>query len=226
MISRFPKWVWFGGWLLAFVAGIVNVIGLMHVHRQAITHLTGTTTMLSEAVARMDGAMTLHFAALIAFFLLGTVISGFLIEDTALKLSRPYGVALLMESTMLAGAAIWFVHGGDSGIYLASCACGLQNALVSTFSGAVIRTTHLSGMFTDLGIFLGHALRGRSVNVLRMKLSFLVISAFFVGGIVGAIAFKEIGYYTLLIPAGLTGLAASGFALHHFRARRNSAAPG
>lgn len=225
MISKFPKWVWFGGWALAFVAGIVNVIGLMHVHRQAITHLTGTTTMLSEAIARMDGALALHFAGLIASFLLGTVISGFLIEDTALKLSRPYGVALVLESAMLAGAAMWFVHGGDSGIYLASCACGLQNALVSTFSGAVIRTTHLSGMFTDLGIFLGHALRGRTFNILRMKLSFLVISAFFAGGIVGAIAFKAVGYYTLLLPSGLTGLAALGFGLNHLRERRSPGSP-
>jgi uncharacterized membrane protein YoaK (UPF0700 family) len=110
-----------------------------------------------------------------------------------------------------------FNQNRESGLYFASCACGLQNAMVSTFSGTVIRTTHVSGMFTDLGIFLGHALRGRHPDVLRMKLSFLIISGFFSGGVAGAIAFARIGYSTLLVPALLTGLGATAYFVQNQR---------
>jgi uncharacterized membrane protein YoaK (UPF0700 family) len=73
-------------------------------------------------------------------------------------------------------------------MYAAACATGLQNAMASAYSGAVVRTTHVSGMFTDLGIYLGHALRGLPINMKRLQLSFLVISGFLCGGIFGTLA--------------------------------------
>ena len=98
-----------------------------------------------------------------------------------------------------------------NGHYLASCACGLQNAMVTTYSGTVIRTTHLSGMFTDLGIFLGHALRGLPVDRQRLKLCGLIISGFLCGGIAGTIAFRAMSYAALLIPAALTAGASLAY---------------
>ena len=63
MITKLPRWVWAGAWALAFVAGIVNVVGLLGFEHQAVTHLTGTTSMLAAALASFDGAEALHFAA-------------------------------------------------------------------------------------------------------------------------------------------------------------------
>ena len=117
-------------------------------------------------------------------------------------------MALLLESLLLCAAVPLLYRNNSFGICSASCACGLQNAMASTYSGAVIRTTHLSGMFTDLGISLGHALRGLPVDMLRLRLCFLIISAFFSGGVAGAFCFHRLGYSTLLIPASLTGLTA------------------
>jgi uncharacterized membrane protein YoaK (UPF0700 family) len=65
MISKLPRWVWTGAWALAFVGGIVNVVGLLGFEHQAVTHLTGTTSMLAAALASLDGAAALHFAAII-----------------------------------------------------------------------------------------------------------------------------------------------------------------
>src|SRR4051812_5772741 len=104
MISKLPKWVWGGAWFLAFVAGTINAVGLLGFEHQAVTHLTGTTSMLAAAVARLDGTATLHFVTVIGSFLAGTVISGFLIQDSTLQLGRRYGVALLLESALLCGA--------------------------------------------------------------------------------------------------------------------------
>jgi uncharacterized membrane protein YoaK (UPF0700 family) len=222
MISKLPRWVWSGAWALAFVAGIINAVGLLGFEHQAVTHLTGTTSLFAAALASLDGRAALHFAAVIASFVAGTVLSGFLIQDSTLQLGRRYGVALLLESVFLCAAVPLLRHNNVFGIYSASCACGLQNAMVSTYSGAVIRTTHLSGMFTDLGIFLGHSLRGLPVDLRRLRLCVLVISGFLAGGIAGAVAFHHLNYSALFIPAALTALTSLAYGLYHLRNRRNA----
>jgi uncharacterized membrane protein YoaK (UPF0700 family) len=107
------------------------------------------------------------------------------------------------------------------GIYLASCACGLQNAMASTYSGSAVRTTHVSGMFTDLGIYLGHALRGIPVDMRRLRLCIIIISAFLCGGIAGAMGFYHWKYATLYIPAILTGSGALMYEIYQFRTTRS-----
>lgn len=217
MISRLPRWVWSGAWILAFIAGIVNVVGLLGFEHQAITHLTGNTSLLAEAMATRDLAATLHFAALIGAFVTGTVVSGFLIQDSTLQLGRRYGVALLLVSLLLFAAVPLLAINSAYGMYAAACACGLQNAMVSTYSGAVVRTTHVSGMFTDLGIFLGHALRGLPVDTRRVRLCLLVISGFLCGGVAGTLAFGTFGYAALVFPASLTALVSIAYGLYRVR---------
>ncbi|MEA3188880.1 MAG: hypothetical protein QOD99_2710 [Chthoniobacter sp.] len=217
MISKLSRWVWAGAWALAFVAGIVNVVGLLGFEHQAVTHLTGTTSMLAAALAALDGSAALHFAAIIGSFVAGTVLSGFVIQDSTLQLGRRYGVALLLESLLLCAAVPLLDRNNSFGIYSASCACGLQNAMVSTYSGAVVRTTHLSGMFTDLGIFLGHAIRGLPVDWLRLRLCVLIIYAFLCGGIAGAVAFHHLGNASLFIPGGLTAITALAYGIYEVR---------
>jgi uncharacterized membrane protein YoaK (UPF0700 family) len=214
MIAKLPRWIWAGAWVLAFIAGIVNVVGYLSFEHQAVTHLTGTTSMIAAAVAALDSSTALHLAAALGSFLLGTVLSGFLIQDSTLQLGRRYGAALLLESLLLGIAVPLFQQHSNFGLYSAACACGLQNAMVSTYSGAVVRTTHLSGMFTDLGIFLGHFLRGLPVDLRRLKLCFLIISGFFCGGLAGAFAFHHLSYATLYIPASLTAVTALAYGLY------------
>lgn len=222
MISKLPRWIWSGAWILAFIAGMVNVVGLLGFEHHAITHLTGTTSMLAEAIASANLQAVLHFTGLIGSFVAGTVISGFLIQDSTLQLGRRYGVALLLESALLSASAVLLSRNNVYGIFSASCACGLQNAMVTTYSGTVIRTTHLSGMFTDLGIFLGHALRGLPVDKRRIRLCGLVISGFLAGGIAGTLTFQRFGYAALTVPAVLTAGAAFAYALYRVRVQRKA----
>lgn len=220
MISKLPQWVWSGAWALAFIAGSVNIVGLLGFEHQAITHLTGNTSLLAQALATFDRSEILHFAALIGAFVTGTVISGFLIQDSTLQLGRRYGIALFLVSLLLFISVPLLQHKNVYGMYAAACACGLQNAMVSTYSGAVVRTTHLSGMFTDLGIFLGHALRGLPVDTKRVWLSFMVISGFLCGGIAGTLAFNAFGYSALLFPASFTAMVAIAYVFYRIRKTR------
>jgi len=87
----------------------------------------------------------------------------------------------------------------------------MQNALVSMISGAVVRTTHLTGMFTDLGIDLASLLTSekdhwkiaRSPIILRLT----IISFFLLGGIVGGLCFAKTGFTSFFLPAGLLLIA-------------------
>ncbi len=222
MVSRLPRWVWGGAWALAFVAGIINAVGLLSFEHQAVTHLTGSTTLLATSLAAGDAKASRHFAAVIGSFLAGAILSGFLIQDSTLQLGRRYGVALSLESALLCLAVPLLDHRHVAGLYVAACACGLQNAMVSTYSGATVRTTHVSGMFTDLGIYLGHTLRGLPVDPRRLSLCLVIISAFLCGGVTGALAFHHLGYNTLFIPGGLTAAAAVAYGPYRFRKRRDA----
>ena len=217
MITKLPRWIWAGAWALAFIAGMVNVVGLLGFEHQAVTHLTGTTSMLGASVSALDVRNTLRLFGVIFSFVAGAVLSAYLIKDSTLQLGRQYGVVLLLEALLLCLAVPFLNNHSTFGDYFASCACGLQNAMVTTYSGSVVRTTHLSGMFTDLGIFLGHALRGVPVDGRRLRLCVTIISAFFCGGIAGAFAFRWLSYETLFIPAALTGFTALSYGLYRIR---------
>jgi uncharacterized membrane protein YoaK (UPF0700 family) len=86
--------------------------------------------------------------------------------------------------------------------------------MASTYSGMVFRTTHVSGMFTDLGIYIGQRLRGLEVDTLRIRVCVLVVVTFTLGGAAGALLFGVLQERTLLIPAVLTGLCGVTYGLY------------
>jgi len=221
MISKLPKWAWYGSAILAFIAGTINTVGFLGFQHQGVTHLTGSTTLLGIAVATGDLTAVLRLLAVIGSFLAGCIFGGMLIQDSTLRLGRRYGVALLIESALLFVAVPFLHHQNSVGDYLASCACGLQNGMVSTYSGAVLRTTHVSGLITDLGIFIGHLLRGVPVDLRRTRMCLVLIGSFFAGATVGALGFARFSYETLYFPAALTGVAGLAYAVYQHRHRKH-----
>ena len=225
MLRQLPRWAWLGGGVLAFIAGMVNVAGFMGFQHQSITNLTGSATLLGMAIGTGNGGSTLHWTLAILAFFLGAVTSGAIVQQRTLQLGRHYGVALVLESALLFAAMPLLGQGHVLGLYLASAAVGLQNGMASTFSGLVFRTTHVTGMFTDLGIYVGQRLRGLAVDPLRIRLSLLVISAFVLGGVFGAVLFVRMQEHMLVIPAALTGVCGALYALYSHRLRVNDRLP-
>jgi uncharacterized membrane protein YoaK (UPF0700 family) len=125
---------------------------------------------------------------------------------------------------LLFAAVLLFRRQDVAGAWLAAMACGVQNAMATTYSGAVVRTTHLSGMFTDLGIGLGHALRGVPLQRRRLALCGLIIASFFAGGVLGAFAFFRWHTDALLVPAILTGVVGLGYVAYRHRAQHGATA--
>lgn len=214
MITRLPTWVWLGAASLAMVAGMVNVVGYLGFEHQAITHLTGTTTLLGAAIAQGDTRAEWHLLLIVLSFVGGAVLSGLIIQDSTLRLGRRYGVALAIEAALLVAAVPLFEHRQISGAALAAMACGLQNAMTATYSGTLVRTSHLTGMFTDLGVFLGHRLRGVQANPRRLWLCLAIIGGFLAGGVAGALLFPYFAFRTLYLPAALTGITGVAYAAY------------
>lgn len=214
MSIQLPRWVWIGAIALACIAGMVNVVGFLGFEHQAITHLTGTTSLLAAALAHGDGRAIAQLWGMLIAFCLGAMISGLIIQDQTAQPGRRYGVVLALEALLLLAAIPLFEQQQIAGALFAATACGLQNAMVTTYSGAIVRTTHLSGMFTDLGIGLGHLLRGKPLPMKRLTLSGLIISGFLAGGVIGALAFQQFHYRALLLPAALTGVTGVAHLIH------------
>lgn len=209
-----PRWVWVGAGALACVAGMVNAVGFLGFEHQAVTHLTGTTTLFGIAVAGGDTESTLELLAMLGAFVAGAALAGIIIQDSTVQLGRRYGVALAIESALLFAAVPLFARHALAGMVCAAMAIGLQNAMATTYSGAIVRTSHVSGMFTDLGIGIGHALRGLPLQRRRLQLCALIIASFAAGAIAGAFGFARMGADVLLVPATITGLTGVGYAAY------------
>lgn len=199
MISKLPRWVEYGAFLLALLAGIVNAIGLLGFQHQAVSHISGTVTLLGTSIEAFDG-LTFHLFMILISFLLGAIFSGLLMESTALKLGRRYGGALCIEAGLLFIALILLRDNQISGQYFASAACGLQNAMITTFSGAVVRTTHMTGIITDLGLMIGSRLRGEKFDYRKAKLFSFIFLGFLLGGVIGARLYHMYAISSLLAP--------------------------
>ena len=195
--------MWIGAWVLAFIAGMVNVVGLMSFEHEALTHMTGLTSRLAQGIGEGNAADVSTVWIVMTSFVGGAALSGVLIRDSALEWGRRYGVALLIEAGMLCVAAMLINHHDVAGFSCAAFACGLQNAMASNFSGSTLRTTHVSGMFTDLGLSIGHRLRGVEVDVHRLRICVSTITGFAAGGVACVFLFKHLAAKTLFVPAGL-----------------------
>lgn len=203
MLSRLPKWVEYGAFLLALVAGSVNAVALLGFHHQAVSHLSGTATLIGSVLLNPSSSELFHLLGILLSFVLGSAISGIMLTGTSLKLGRFYDVLLLLEAILLALAMVMLLNGHTTGHYFASAACGLQNALATTYSGAVIRTTHLTGIFTDLGIMMGEFLRGKALDKRKALLFTIIVLGFILGGFLGSILFVKVGFFALGVPAGI-----------------------
>ncbi len=206
-----PAWILGGGALLATCAGCINVVGFLSTQHQAISHLTGTVSLLGMEMGLGNWLAAGHAAAVFSSFFAGCVASGLIVRHKELKKGYHYGVALMLECGLLVTACYFLRHEAVAGTYLAAMACGLQNGMATTYSGAVIRTTHVTGIVTDLGIALGQLARRETVDRRRMGLYLLLFTAFFLGGVGGAVGFHLLSYNVLLVPAAFTGVAGVGY---------------
>ena len=199
-----------GAFILAFAAGMVNAIALLGFNHQGVSHLSGIATLIGVEAAQTNTGVALHLVAMIVSFVVGAAASGLIVGGQPLVLGRRYAVCLFLEALLLLAALVVLTSGSSTGDFLAAAACGLQNAMTSTFTGSMVRTTHVTGVITDLGVALGLRLRGESIGPRRVVLYLLLVTGFVAGGATGAFAFTAWGYVALGAPCAIVFLIGIG----------------
>ena len=185
--------------ILSFVAGIVNVTGFL-AFSELTTNVTGHFALFIRDVAEFKlWKGTIYFLYIFSF-LFGSFASSFLIEQ--FKANRKLNVFVL--PTLIESAILLFIGLTSKQIHasypeLIVClllfAMGSQNSFVTKISNAVVRTTHLTGLFTDLGIELSQLFfpkthPNREKIKANIKLRLYIICFFFLGGIAGGFLYS------------------------------------
>ena len=204
--------------VLSFVAGIVNVTGFLS-FRELTTNVTGHFAFFVKDVAEFEVWKGAIYLLYIFCFLLGSFTSSFLIEK--FRESKRLNVFVLptgIESLILILVPVSANFFQTENSYLIVCALlfamGLQNSFVTKISNAVVRTTHLTGLFTDLGIEISqlffpknHPDQAKIKATIRLRV--FIISFFFLGGLLGGYCFSRLGLGldTLFIGAAILVLS-------------------
>lgn len=209
MIRKLPPWVWIGGGMLSAVAGMLNAVGFLGLSHHGLTHMSGTASALGISLVETNGDQAGYHAALLGSFIVGAMVSGVLVRDQHLRLCRRHGVALLIEAALIGWSLYLLLQGRIGGTLPLAMAAGLQNALATSYSGAIVRTTHVTGIFTDIGIVLGGWLRGQRPDGRKLTLLGTLGGAFILGSAAGALQFEWFGYQALWTPLVLTSLGGS-----------------
>lgn len=198
--------------LLSFVAGMVNVSGLLTLHRLT-TNVTGHFAFFAEEVSLRGFAEAWPYLLFIVAFLLGAFCSNLLVEFFSRVNARWMNtIPVAAESAILVGVALMRPDLLEAHPNSIAClllfAMGLQNALVTSISDSVVRTTHLTGLFTDLGIELSQIFFFRKPDEQQrlrasIRLRLTIICCFFLGGVAGAIGHRWQGLRVLLFAAAV-----------------------
>ena len=209
------------GAYMAFVAGAVNAGGFLAI-AQYTSHMSGIISAIGDDLALNDLVSVLGGISLLLSFLMGAATTAILVNwGHRRKIHSEFALPLFVEALLL---LIFGIVGANLNLYvpltvpaIALLLCfvmGLQNAIVTKASRAEIRTTHMTGVITDIGIEIGKLLywnKTKEANVQfyveanreKLKAHLFIFAMFLVGGIIGAVSFKKVGYISV-VPLSLS----------------------
>ncbi|MDE2604834.1 MAG: DUF1275 domain-containing protein [Burkholderiales bacterium] len=198
------------GAFLAFVAGATNAGGFLAVG-QYTSHMTGLLSSVADNLVLGRFTLVVAAAGAILAFIGGAMTTAILVNwALRRRLHSAYGLPLFLESLAL---LLFGVAGASIGVYeplfapltviLLCFIMGLQNAVITKISRAEIRTTHVTGLVTDIGIELGKLVYinpregGRDpvlANRRKLRIHGLLVMCFLTGSLAGALGFKHVGF--------------------------------
>lgn len=200
------------GLLLSLNSGYINGLcmsGLLTEggsYKQGVSAFTGTYTKSGLALANGEVPLFGFEFALILSFIAGAMVTG-LMNPKAVphKLVPNYGPTFLIGSLCMISASIAAVihPDGRTLYYFAAAANGIQNGITSTYSANLIRTSHLTGTSTDIGLIMGQMLRGNWKNYWKFKVLVGLASSFWLGSFISFFSVSAFLSYALWFSAAL-----------------------
>jgi len=204
--------------ILSFIAGVVNICGVLSINILT-TNVTGHFAYFSDQIVNNNYSSAFSFLLFIFFFLFGAFSSNVLIEIVSRIRPRiSHTMPMIIEMIILCYIGFFGYTNGKLNLDVQVLACGLlfamglQNSLVTQVSQSTVRTTHLTGLFTDLGIELSQLIFYRKSSQIQklsksIYLRLIIIACFFSGGILGGFLFRFYEMKTLLLAAFLLIIA-------------------
>ncbi|WP_297487951.1 YoaK family protein [uncultured Cetobacterium sp.] len=175
--------------LLAFLGGGMNAFALLD-YSLTVSHITGSITKISTDLIDGNTPHLIVMLGLVFSFFTGAICSGILIGGTReFELKKRYGDTFIIIGICLKILET-YIYGEIYFIYSIAFLLGLQNGLFIRYRGMVIRTTHMTGTVTDLGVVIGHYIKGQKEIVWKMKYYTINILSFILGGFVIGFGFK------------------------------------
>lgn len=223
--KRTERGNWLLGLMLAFVAGATNAGAFLAVN-QYTSHMTGIFSTLADSLMLKAWPVALASLGGLISFLTGAITCALLVNfGLRHRLRSAFAIPLLLEATLmllfgLLGARLSHIRGlfVPVTIMLLCFMMGLQNAVITNISNSTIRTTHVTGMITDLGIELGRLFYVNSplsthqpviADRRRIRLFGSLLLAFFLGGLLGVVGFKHLRYAATIPLAVVLGVLAA-----------------
>lgn len=204
--------------ILAAIAGAANAGGFFALG-QYTSHMTGYLAALADNIAIANLWIAVISALAVSAFVAGAGFSAILINwARGYAVRQQYALPMVVQGALLACFSMGGLLTGEVGrIFSLACLCfimGMQNATITKISGARIRTTHATGMLTDIGIEMGRAAYGRlrpgcgvACDRHKMRILLQLVGAFLLGGIFGAIGFGLVGFlFSIPLAAALIAL--------------------
>lgn len=205
------------GVILAFVAGAVNAGGFLAIGVYT-SHMSGIAASIGTHAIRLEWLDIAWAIGVLAAFISGSLICSVIIQLALNSQSRlVFAWPLLLEALLMLlfglNIKVMYLEVGWV-VALLAFIMGLQNAMITNISKAVIRTTHITGVATDIGIEVGRLLATKTIRENidfrqgKLTTHLLLFCSFIIGGIAGAYSFMHVGYVMIISIAALLGLFA------------------
>lgn len=196
----------------ALVAGMTNVAGALACF-SFTANITGHAATFAKHVASNNWFELGIVLFWLFMFFAGAFIANFLIKTFEYKGAyKAHALPLIIEIFLMIFIAVYGISNSDeTELYTETLAAsllfamGLQNSTVSTITGGSVKTSHLTGLFTDFGSEVSEWLHPKieRTQVLKNKLRLRVAILFnyILGGIAGGVLFAQFSFYAFFAVA-------------------------
>jgi uncharacterized membrane protein YoaK (UPF0700 family) len=197
--------------LLSSIAGALNAVGFL-IAGSFTANMTGNISASADHLGKGSFLISLSFAGLVVAFICGASVAAFAIQTGERhQLRSVYALMIAAEAIILLLLAAALALSADNSqetllVIALSFVMGLQNAVTTMISRARVRTTHVSGMATDIGIELAALVGGNKIRqeaLPKLRLHSLTLTCFAVGGVCGALLLGLVGYWLFVIAASM-----------------------
>lgn len=198
---------------LALMAGCVNAVAIFGCEGIAVSHITGMISKSTISISSGETVGLTEILSIIALFFVGAVTAGIATGERAFHLRKTNGIIIFAIGILILTPL--FLNAQHS-LMMLSFLMGLQNGMVVSVRGVLVRSTHMTGNLTDLGVYIGYRIRGnKSENAYLGLVPGMLIVGFVLGGIIGVLLYNLMGIYVLFAISGLYIIM--GIAYFHIR---------